>query len=220
MAQEARPAALDTCRDCPYHGLGADDPFSIITATRIVNKHYSLSDEALARLAQSGDRAAFETLYDRYLSPIYNRLRAMLPPEAVEDVTQEVFIAAMQSIGGYRGQASFRTWLAAIARHKVMDYYRKSSRQPATFSLDDEANDLADPSAEYEEGVLVRAVLQRLPAHYQEVLLLRFAEGMPFEQVAQTLGLSLEAAKSRYRRAIATVAQEMQEAAHGPDRKN
>ncbi len=46
----------------------------------------TLADEALARLAKAGKRAAFEQLYERHLSPTYNRLRALLPPEAVEDV--------------------------------------------------------------------------------------------------------------------------------------
>ena len=57
----------------------------------------------------------------------------------------------------------------------------------------------------------MRIALQRLPEHYQEVLFLRFAEGLPFEQIAGTLDISLEAAKSLYRRAIAAVAEEMQE---------
>ena len=55
----------------------------------------------------------------------------------------------------------------------------------------------------------MRVALQRLPAHYQEVLLLRFAEGLPFEQVAGALGISPEATKSRYRRAVAAIAREM-----------
>ncbi len=191
------------------------DPFLAFLATIKMSKQLdTLSDEALAKLAQAGERAAFELLCDRHLSTVYNRLRALLPPDAVEDVTQETFIAAMQAIQGYRGQSLFRTWLSALARHKVADYYRKQSRQPETISLDGELEGenetLADPNARHEERALVRDALWRLPAHYQEVLLLRFAEGLPFEQMASTLGLSLEATKSRFRRAIAAAAQEMQ----------
>ncbi len=187
------------------------DPFSFIPATIFMSEQLdTLSDQALAEMARGGQQAAFQALYERYLSPVYNRLRALLPPEAVEDVTQEVFIAALQGIGGYREQANFRTWIAGIIRHKVADYYRRRGRQPEVLSLDDEVSDVTDPNARQEEDVIVRAALWRLPSHYQEVLLLRFAEGMPFDQIAQQLGLSLEATKSRYRRAIAAMAQEMQ----------
>lgn len=168
------------------------------------------SDEELVKLAQAGKQEAFSVLYERYLSPIYNRLRALLPPEAVEDVTQEVFIAAVQGLDSYRGQSLFRTWLGAIARHKAMDYYRRRGRQPTTVPLDAEQDRPAETDLQQDDRELVRLALRRLPAHYQEIILLRFAEGMPFDQIARTLGLSLEAAKSRFRRAIAAIAQEMQ----------
>lgn len=167
------------------------------------------SDETLADKARAGDRAAFEALCDRYLTVVYNRLRALLPPEAVEDVTQEVFISAMRGIKHYSGRSSFRTWLAAVARHKVADYYRQNSRRPETTPLDAQEH---DPAAHdrWEERAIVRIALQHLPAHYQDILLLRFAEGLPFEEIACSLEITLEAAKSRYRRAVAAIAEEME----------
>lgn len=174
-----------------------------------MNTHLdSLTDEMLAKMAKDGSRAAFETLYDRYLPRVYNRLRALLPREAVEDVTQEVFMGALRSIHSYRGGSLFRTWIAALVRHKVADYYRRQSRQPEVVPLGGEIDSLAALDA-WEEHALVRTVLQRLPDHYQETLLLRFAEGMPFDQIAGVLGITLEATKSRYRRAVAAIAQEM-----------
>ncbi len=175
-----------------------------------MSKHNSLSDEALAKMTQDGNRAAFETLCDRHLSSVYNRLRALLPAEAVEDVTQEVFVAVLRGIQDYRGNSLFRTWLAAIIRHKVADFYRQRSRQPEVVPLagDGDGDEPVAPDI-WEERALVRAALQRLPAHYQEVLLLRFAEGKPFDQIADALGISLEATKSRFRRAVTAVAQEI-----------
>jgi RNA polymerase sigma-70 factor (ECF subfamily) len=171
-----------------------------------MSKHNFLSDEALAKMTQDGNRAAFETLCDRHLPNVYSRLRALLPAEAVEDVTQEVFMAALRGIRDYRGNSLFRTWLAAIIRHKVADFYRQRSRQPEVVPIADDGDDPIAPD-NWEERALVQAALQRLPAHYQEVLLLRFAEGKPFDQIAGALGISLEATKSRYRRAVAAVAQ-------------
>jgi RNA polymerase sigma-70 factor (ECF subfamily) len=167
------------------------------------------SDEELAKTARDGDEEAFETLCDRYLPCIFNRLRSQLPPEVVEDVTQEVFVAALQGIKRFRGQSGFRTWITAIARHKVADYCRRRSRRPQVVPLDIETVHPAASEA-WEERALVRLALRRLPEHYQEVLLLRFAEGMPFNQIAGLLRLSLEATKSRYRRAVSAMARELE----------
>jgi len=175
------------------------------------------SDKKLVSLAQAGDRAAFDTLCDRYLPVVYNRLRAKLPPDAVEDVTQDVFVAATRGIKRFRRNASFHTWICAIARHKVADFYRRRERNPETVLLDaavhgEGVNEEADGAAardDWEERRLVRIVLRRLPDHYQEVLLLRFAEGLMFKNVAKELGISLEATKSRYRRAVAALSEEM-----------
>jgi RNA polymerase sigma-70 factor, ECF subfamily len=170
----------------------------------------TLPDEELAYLARDGDRLAFDVLCDRYLPVVYNRLRALLPFEAVDDVTQEVFIAAVQAIRRYQAKATFRTWISAIARHKVVDFYRQRGRQPETVEFDPEINDVADRDA-WNEQLLVRMALQQLPQHYQELLLLRFAEGLSFQDVADALSITLEAAKSRYRRAIAALAEALGE---------
>jgi RNA polymerase sigma-70 factor (ECF subfamily) len=188
----------------PYHDHGDD----------YMSEHpSSLPDETLARMARAGDKTAFDILCDRYLSVVYNRLRAKLPPEAVEDVTQQVFIGAVKGIKRYEERSSFRTWLLSIARHKIADYYRSHSRQPETVSFDlnpDGEVDGCEQPDVWEEQALVRVALEQLPEHYQEILLLRFAEGMRFKKIAGTLEISLEAAKSRYRRAVAAIAVEME----------
>ena len=167
-----------------------------------------LPDEELVGMAQAGDRAAFDCLCDRHLPRVYNRVRVLVPPEAAEDVTQEVFVSALRGLRRFRQRSLFRTWLYAIIRHKVADYYRRRSRRPSTVPLD-AVNVPARAVDGWEERAAVRLALRRLPVHYQEILLLRFAEGLPFNEVAQVLGISLEAAKSRYRRAVAAMAQEI-----------
>jgi len=193
------------------------DPFPISpTTVRMSEEYSSLSDEALVKMAQAGDREAFEMLCDRYLPHVYNRLRALVPPEAVEDVTQEVFVAAVRGLAQFRGHSLFRTWLAAIVRRKAADYYRRQSRRPQTLPLDGMTTNPAGTDR-WEEHAMVRVLLQRLPVSYQEVLLLRFAEGLPFQQIAAVLGISLDAAKSRYRRAVAAMAREMNRAGEGDE---
>ncbi len=165
------------------------------------------TDEVLVQRAQRGDRVAFEALCERYLPIVYNRLRALLPPEAVEDVTQEVFVAVLRSIRRYRGHSLFRVWLAGVIRHKVADYYRRHGQRRSDVSFDKTSG--RGEGDNWEERALVRMALSRLPAHYQEILLLRFVEGQSFQEIAEILDISLEAAKSRYRRAVQAVAREL-----------
>lgn len=167
----------------------------------------TLADEVLAQRAQKGDRAAFELLCDRSLPVVYNRLRALLPPEAVEDVTQEVFLAAVSAISHYRERASFRTWIAGIVRHKVADFYRQRGRRPVV-ALEVLGEGPPTPG-NWEEQAAVRLALRELPTQYQEVLLLRFVEGLSFEEIATVLDVNLEAAKSRYRRALAALGEKL-----------
>ena len=172
---------------------------------------HDLSDEHLASQARAGEREAFEILCDRYLPQVYNRLRARLPPEAVEDVTQEVFMAALTGIKRYRRRSSFRTWIMAIARHKIAGYYRSRERRPEEIALAAADSNPGQGAQGWNERVWVREALAQLPEHYQEILLLRFAEGLPFQQIADVLEISLEAAKSRYRRAVQAMAQALED---------
>jgi RNA polymerase sigma-70 factor (ECF subfamily) len=164
-------------------------------------------DQVLVERVQRGDRDAFEALCERYLPIVYNRLRALLPPEAVEDVTQEVFVAVLRGIQRYRGRSLFRTWLSGVIRHKVADYYRRSHRHSREIALEEGFQ--GGRADGWEEQAHVRMALYRLPARYQEVLLLRFVEGRSFSEIAEILDISLEAAKSRYRRAVRALAREM-----------
>src|SRR5512145_134315 len=83
------------------------------------------SDDHLVRRVQSGDQEALNLLYEQYLPAVYNRVRFTIPECDVEDVTQEVFIAVMRSICGFRGEARFATWLYTLTRRQIADYYRR-----------------------------------------------------------------------------------------------
>jgi RNA polymerase sigma-70 factor (ECF subfamily) len=165
------------------------------------------SDEYLARQAQQGDREAFLQLYDRYLNKVYNRVKSRIPPQYAEDVTQEVFIALVRSLNHFELRSRFGTWLYTIVNRQIADFYRQRSRYSShqVVSLD-QAEYLADESSHSpdhnDELLVVQKALNDLPEHYQEVILSRFADGLSFAEIAKQRGLSLEAAKSLYRRAI------------------
>jgi RNA polymerase sigma-70 factor (ECF subfamily) len=163
------------------------------------------SDETLVDQAQGGNWEAFRVLYERYLPRVHNRLRALIPQEDVEDLTQEVFLAVVRSLGSFRGDSAFSTWLSGITKHKVSDYHRRKAKHGDTERslLEEDCLPARDLLPTVQDRMLVRQILLSLPEQYREVLLLRFAEGLSFKEIAQLLNLSLEATKSLYRRAIA-----------------
>jgi RNA polymerase sigma-70 factor (ECF subfamily) len=168
-------------------------------------------DETLVDQVQSGEWEAFEVLYQRYLPRVYNRLRALMPQEDVEDLTQEVFLAVVRSLSSFEKASTFSTWLYAIINHKVSDYYRRRGRREDMERLfyEQEARLSRDPQPKAEDRAVVRQVLLRLPEQYRDAILLRFAEGLAFKDIAKSLGLSLEATKSLYRRAITAARKEL-----------
>ena len=181
-----------------------------------------LNDEELVQCAQQGVQDAIILLYERYLPVVYRRIRYVISEPDVEDVTQEVFIAMIRSLKGFRGESQFRTWLRTVLNRTVADYYRR--RDPVDFPAlqeEDEEEAGIDPVLRSEsatntgvidDSILVRQALGKLPTRYQEVLLLRFAENLPFLEIAHVQGQSLEATKSLYRRAVAMLQKQLEEA--------
>ncbi|MFZ0547699.1 MAG: sigma-70 family RNA polymerase sigma factor [Candidatus Promineifilaceae bacterium] len=157
-----------------------------------------------------GQLDAFTMLYERHLPSVYNRVRYRIPESDVEDVTQEVFITALRSLKHFKGTAQFSTWLRTLTNRRVADFYRNkeiSNRHSEPFSSESERfrmEELSVPSknAASDDRIVLREALLRLPDHYQEILLLRFADGMKFKEIAKDMGQSLEATKSLYRRAL------------------
>ncbi|MBN2145778.1 MAG: sigma-70 family RNA polymerase sigma factor [Anaerolineales bacterium] len=186
--------------------------------------HNIPTDEDLVRSIQQGALDAFVTLYERYLPSVYNRVRYTIPEMDTEDVTQEVFIAAMRSIKGFRGDAQFSTWLRTLTNRQIADYYRK--RNPAEQELDHEtitqpfgagsglrkassSNEMANTDRPMEETIMLQQAIRKLSNNHREVVLLRFAEGLQFNEIAALQGQSLEATKSLFRRAIAALQKHM-----------
>jgi RNA polymerase sigma-70 factor (ECF subfamily) len=174
------------------------------------------SDEVLVRLAQQGNREAFTGLYERYLPTVYKRVRYAVPERDVEDVTQDIFIAVLRSLKSFKGDALFSTWLRTLTKRRIADYYRR--KNPAGHELDvalDEADDVItegdSSSGSLDDAIAIRRAMRALPEDYQDIVLLRFAEGLQFNEIAQLRGQSLEATKSLFRRAIAALRRQMGE---------
>jgi RNA polymerase sigma-70 factor, ECF subfamily len=171
-------------------------------------------DEDLIRQFNDGNKEAFDLLYQRYLPSVYKRVRYVVPESDIEDVTQEIFIAALKSLSTFRGDSQFGTWLRTLTNYKVAEFYRKRSRkqEPLLASLS-EAAGKTDGSATWmmEERIHIQRALHKLPENYREIILLRFAEELQFNEIADLLDQNLEATKSLFRRAIAALRNHLDE---------
>jgi RNA polymerase sigma-70 factor (ECF subfamily) len=137
----------------------------------------------------------------------------VIPSDDVDDITQEVFLAAVKSLSSFRGESQFGTWLRTLTNHKIAEYYRRRNRKKEIQSAPlHEAFEIGDGSTAgtLEEQIAIRRALQELPENYREVLLLRFAEDMQFNEIADVMKQNLEATKSLFRRAVAALRNQLE----------
>jgi len=177
------------------------------------------TDQQLLEEARAGDRRALEALLARHQPRVYRfGLKMCRDPEDAKDVLQETLLAVARGVKDFRGASSVSTWLYTIARSFCIKKRRRSKFAPeAVESLDarepgEEARQLADPSRPPDEslaGRQVEAALEKaiggLDEMYREVLVLRDVEGLSAPEVAEVMGLSVEAVKSRLHRARVAV---------------
>ena len=186
--------------------------------TSSVDQHVR-SDQELVRMAQQGSLEAFTMLYERYLPIVHKRVCCLAPESDVEDVTQEVFISLMKSLKGFQGNAQLSTWLRTLTDRRIADYHRRRARGAAEELTDFNESESQLPPIKaagpcLDDKVMLREAIAALPDHYREIVLLRFAEGLRFEEIARARGLSLEATKSLFRRAIAALREHIGEESH------
>jgi RNA polymerase sigma-70 factor (ECF subfamily) len=142
-------------------------------------------DGALVDAARQGDRSAFAELYQRYARMVHGLLLAAAPRADVDDLVQDVFLAAMRRLESLRDAAAFPGWLAAIARHRAADHFRR--RPQDWLPLPD---DVAAPDTDDTEARAVLDVIRSLPEAYRETLVLRLVEGMTGIEIAHRTGLT------------------------------
>ncbi|UCC85739.1 MAG: sigma-70 family RNA polymerase sigma factor [Anaerolineales bacterium] len=172
-----------------------------------------LSDEELVALCRQrlrGDSRPFTALVFRYQQRVLATcFRFMGNWDDAEDQAQEVFIKAYREIRRFEGRAKFSTWLFQIAVNVCRTALRRRSRRPTPAEAPLLALERLLPSSEsVEEGILARAeanivnqALQTLREDEREVLTLREAAGLTYQEIAETLDIGLSAAKMRVMRA-------------------
>ncbi len=167
-------------------------------------------DIILIEDALSGKQSSYDKLMKKYYQLIYNLIYRMISKkEDVEDLTQEAFIKAFNSLQKFDKQFAFSTWLFKIATNNAIDYLRK--KKLSTFSIDKEIeSDDSDykfeiPDVEFrpDKSIIdqqMRAILDEaiksLPKKYRQVIVLRHKKEMEYEEIAQKLKLPLGTVKA------------------------
>jgi len=158
-------------------------------------------DPALLRRAQRGNEAAFATLVEAYRTPVFNYvLRLTGDRGSAEDLTQEVFLRVYQGLPRFSLRCKFTTWLFQVTKNRVLDELRCRERRPhGLVTLDDApALEVLDrPIEEAEQiGALWRAIHDLNP-DLKMALLLRDVVGLPYNEIADTLEITLSTVKWR-----------------------
>lgn len=166
------------------------------------------------RRLRDRDREALERFYELYFDRVYGYVRRMLSEEHLaEDVTQDIFMHIQRSIHTYDPSRALGPWVFTIATNKVRDFWR-SRRHKDTLresSLDEDGPPFDPPAGdrgplprlENEElGRVLSKAIDELPASMRETLVLRYFEGLPFEEIGRQVGHNETAIRKRYSRAL------------------
>ncbi|HWL45749.1 MAG TPA: sigma-70 family RNA polymerase sigma factor [Ilumatobacter sp.] len=141
--------------------------------------------------APSGDqRRALVEMYDAALPQVYGYLAARTGSIAVaEDLTSETFLAAAAAVRHGRVPDLTVAWLIGVARHKLVDHWRRSERESRSLAvIASEPDDVADTWDAELDALTARRVLAGLGPHHRGALTLRYLDGLPVRQVADLLG--------------------------------
>lgn len=149
----------------------------------------------LVRRAQEGDDEAFAELYAHFFPSIYRYSAFRLPAALAEDVTADVFVKAWEKLHTYKAHKDvpFAAWLFRIARHTVIDVYRKDrafDEVPETLADTDEYNRAEHRTEQKELLRTVRRALDQLPGRYREILMLSYMGDLSHSEIARVLRLT------------------------------
>jgi len=177
------------------------------------------SDELLMARYQKGDVASFAQLVERYERRIWVFLRRYVgEPATADDLLQEVFLRVVRAASTWNAEAKVSTWLYTIARNLCTDHarwarHRRADSLDAPSASESSGLLLVDRLASQDPGTDAKAqgreliarldaALLQLPEDQREVFVLRETVGMPFDEIAKTVGSSVSTVKSRMRYAL------------------
>ncbi len=169
-------------------------------------------DSVLVAAVLRKDRKATAEFVGRYADDLYSYIRSRLAPryDQVDDLVQEVFLAAWENLGNYRGTGPLQAWVIGIARHKVEDYYRERLRAPESIEDSDQEPAAAVSGADFHQFLdqdqlrkNTWRVLAGLPEQQRLALIWRYWEKASAREMALKTGKTEKAIERLLARARA-----------------
>lgn len=170
-------------------------------------------DTQLVERTLAGDQGAFEQLVERYQSRLFALARQYTRTAMdVEDIVQDTFLKAYRKLDSFDHRSSFYTWIYRIATNTILDVLKRRGRSPIQNVEDPEILgdvtpvDAPSPSVGMEDAEISEITLEvlgHLPEIFRAVLVMREYDGLPYQEIANTLGISIGTVESRLFRARA-----------------
>jgi len=162
------------------------------------------TDADLVSQWRNGNRRSGATLFERHYPAIARFFHNKVDDGARDELVQKVFLACLENPTGFRGDASFKTYLFSIAHHVLCDYLRARSRKNQRDDVDVDLISIVDlgqspeqPIVQHQEQRALLEALRRIPLGYQIVLELHYWEQLTAADIGITLGIPLGTAKTR-----------------------
>ena len=164
-------------------------------------------EQALVEGFRQGDDSAFDRIVERHsaeVAALANRLLGW--PGDVDDIVQDVFVAAFLGLKRFRGECRLRTWLFTITVNKCRSHRLRRLRRIRPASV--KANAMVSPDGSSDQAAMdaetftrVRRTVQTLPQKYREVVVLRYLQGLETGEICELLGITVSAMQVRLNRA-------------------
>ncbi|MFL5799274.1 MAG: RNA polymerase sigma factor [Actinomycetota bacterium] len=175
-----------------------------------------------------GDPAAFSSLVRRHERRVYNLCYRMLGKEEdARDAAQDAFLTALRKLSSFRGEALFTTWLHRVTVNACYDALRRKRREPVLEPTrdEDEPEPAGPTSPDHADSAVAAVDVQRalvqVPQEFRAVLILHDVQDLPYDDIAEALGIPVGTVKSRLHRgrvALAELLGEPERGRGGPGR--
>ncbi len=178
-----------------------------------------MNDEDLMSAFASGDRTAFDPLFERFRDPVFTYLLHHAGHRSVaEDLFQEVFLRVVRQRASFEGHTNLSAWIFTIARNVSIDHHRRAATRRETPELAPGGYEALscsgpEPDRQLESSQLghrILVALSRLPNAQREVFLLRERAGLEFQAIAEMTGEKLATVKSRMRYALSALREQLE----------
>jgi RNA polymerase sigma-70 factor (ECF subfamily) len=176
--------------------------------------------EQIVQEVLRGQKGAATIFYREYAPKLRRYLLSKLPEGEVEEILQDTFLSAFDSLALYRGESNVSTWLISIARHEVADFYRKKYVRAVVEKtaplFENMVSEILSPEFEWEKKKVEKrffSAYRGLSKQYQDVLSYKYELSMSVKEIAERMELSFKATESLLFRARMAFKEEYEERA-------